>query len=34
VRGFSALTLKNWNGLEVGALCASAGLRAALGAPA
>jgi L-asparaginase II len=30
VRGFSDLTLKNWNGIEVGALRASPGLRAAL----
>ena len=31
LRGFSDLTLKNWNGIEVGALRASPGLRSALG---
>ncbi|HJW10593.1 MAG TPA: asparaginase [Albitalea sp.] len=30
MRGFSDVTLKNWNGIEVGALRASDGLRAAL----
>ncbi|HSW05445.1 asparaginase [Aquabacterium sp.] len=32
LRGFSELRLKNWNGIEVGALRATAGLRTALAA--
>ncbi|MBI3370066.1 MAG: asparaginase [Burkholderiales bacterium] len=31
VRGFSEVSLRNWNGIEVGAIRASEGLRAALG---
>jgi hypothetical protein len=30
MRGFSDLALRNWNGIEVGRLQASAGLRSAL----
>jgi L-asparaginase II len=34
LRGYSDVTLKNWNGIEVGALRATSALRSALGAPA
>ena len=34
MRGLSDMTLRNWNGIEVGALRADAALRQALGAPA
>jgi L-asparaginase II len=33
VHGLADVTLRNWNGIEVGRLCAAAGLRDALGGP-